>query len=762
MIPVLYETNTMEFVTNGIGKLASAISCTITEERNGSYELEMTYPITGVLYAELQLSRIIWAVPADGKSGQGFRIYKITRPIGGVVTVYAEHVSYQLASIPVSKFSAASAAAAMVGLKDHAAANCPFTFWTDVTTAGTFEVEEPTGIRAKLGGSEGSVLDVFGGEYEWDNYTVKLRARRGRESGVVLKYGKNITDLTQEENITNTVTGIYPYWKSTDKYVELAQKVVLSDKAGNYPYPRIVTVDCSSEFEEEPSQNDLLEWTQKYVKKTGIGIPSVSIDVSFVTLWQTDEYKDIAPLERVNMCDTVLVEYEKLGVYADAKVIKTVYNVLLERYDSIRIGDAKSSLSGTIVAQQQTLESKPSVSFLQKAVNNATRWITGTNGGYVVLHKNGNDQPYEMLIMNTDDINTATEVWRWNKGGLGYSSNGYNGPYATAITQDGHIVADFITTGTMLANIIRGGILTLGGPQNGNGACKVVDASGNVIAEINLDGIRATKGKIGGWTVEQNDIVNDTNAYKVYLGNGTNENKDFIVLELKKSDGSKVYPFWLRASGQLGINLVDQSSSVPAITIGNSDGGYMQMGADGFEVHFNGDSGDHYAKMYYSKDGWARLTLGSYGEEKARIDSDGMIQTRYGKKGSATPNVHINSAGTILECGSSSRRYKHDESTDLGELDPRKLYELPVKTYKYNDDYLSEDDPRHGQTFIGFIAEDVQSAYEPAVDYDDDGKPESWNSRVIVPALLKLVQEQNERLKELEEWKNEIISANHG
>ena len=122
MIPVLYETNTMEFVTNGIGKLASAILCTITEERNGSYELEMTYPITGVLYAELQLSRIIWAVPADGKSGQGFRIYKITRPIGGVVTVYAEHVSYQLASIPVSKFSAASAAAAMVGLKDHARA----------------------------------------------------------------------------------------------------------------------------------------------------------------------------------------------------------------------------------------------------------------------------------------------------------------------------------------------------------------------------------------------------------------------------------------------------------------------------------------------------------------------------------------------------------------------------------------------------------------------------------------------------------------
>ena len=461
----------------------------------------------------------------------------------------------------------------------------------------------------------------------------------------------------------------------------------------------------------------------------------------------------------MNLCDTVLIEYEKLGVSAKAKVIKTVYNVLLDRYDSISIGDAKSSLSGTIVAQQKTLESKPSVSFLQEAVNNATRWITGTNGGYVVLHKNGNDQPYEMLIMNTDDINTATEVWRWNKGGLGYSSKGYNGPYATAITQDGRIVADFITTGKMLANIIKGGILTLGGPQNGNGECKVVDASGNIIAEINLGGITAIKGKIGGWTIGQNDISNDASAYKVYLGNGTNANKDFIVLELKRSDGSLVYPFWLRANGGMGINLVDQDPNTPAITMGNTDGGEMSMGGYGFKVDYGGD----YAELYYNqKDSIARLTLGKSSGEKVRIDSDGMIQTRYGKKGSATPNVHINSAGTILECGSSSRRYKHDESTRLGELDPHKLYELPVKTYKYNDDYLSEDDPRHGQTFIGFIAEDVQAIYEPAVDYDEERRPESWNSRVIVPALLKLIQEQNERLKELEEWKNEVISANHG
>lgn len=536
MIPILYESNITNFNSNGIGRLSDAITCIVTEERNGQYELQMTYPMDGALYNDLQVSRIIWAVPSDGEEEQAFRIYKVSRPISGIVTVYAEHISYQLSCVPVSRYSATSAAAAMSGLASHAAVNCPFTFWTDLTTSGDFSVDAPAGIRSVMGGTEGSILDVFGGEYKWDNYVVRLYANRGADNGVTLRYGKNITDLQQEENITNTITGVYPFWQDSDgNYVELTQKVVLSANAGNFPYSRVAVVDCSQEFEEQPTQQQLLSWANDYISRTGVGIPSVSIDVSFVALWQTEQYKDIAPLERVKLCDTVTVEYDKLGVSAKAKVISTEYDVLAERYNSIGIGDAKSTLTEQFLSQQQEMyrqqsqiNEKPSKNFMQEAIENATNWINGVNGGYVVLNKNANDQPYEILIMNTPDIETATKVWRWNQGGLGYSKSGYQGPYTTAITQDGAIVADFITTGTMLANIIKGGTLTLGGNGNGNGICQVLNASGAVIVKIDNSGIDVNAGSIDVNSSNEENVVVQCTSTKTNP-NGTVTKRKTVV-----------------------------------------------------------------------------------------------------------------------------------------------------------------------------------------------------------------------------------------
>lgn len=771
MIPILYEANTKTFNTNGIGRLADAISCVVTEERNGQYELQMEYPLGGALYSDLKLSRIIWALPSDGEEEQAFRIYKITRPISGIVVVYAEHISYQLSCIPVSRFTASSAAAAMDGMSAYAAEDCPFTFWTDVTTSGSFAVDAPAGIRSRLGGSEGSVLDVFGGEYKWDNYVVRLYANRGRDNGVTLRYGKNITDLKQEENITNTITGVYPYWSDSEgNYVELNQKVVLSDKVANYPYPRIETVSCAEEFETQPTQAELLKWAQDYINRTGVGIPSVSIDVSFVALWQTDQYKDIAPLERVKLCDTVTIEYEKLGVSAKAKVITTEYDVLTERYTKIKIGEAKSSLTEIFASQQEQIEKKPSQGFMQEAIENATNWIVGAKGGYVIFRRDANDQPYEILIMDTPDINTATKVWRWNQGGLGYSSSGYEGPYTTAITQDGSFVADFITTGTMRANIIKGGTLTLGGSGNGNGYARILDANGTEIARIDSNGITTTKGsfsgtvkastgEIGGWLIGEDELYNENGDNRATLSNGTNGNQDFIVVRTKDASGNMVYPFWVRANGQVGINLVDQSTDTPAFTIGNTDGASIRMGGDGFNIDFS----TSFAKLYYWTDEYnCRLALGNNGEEKLRLDSDGMIQTKYPFRGSEEANVWMNDAGVIMKCSSSTKRIKNSITEDLGELDPEALYDIPVKAYKYNDGYLRDDDPRAGKMFIGLLAEDVAEIYPIAADMDSDGKPSNWNSRILLPAMLRLIQKQNERIKSLEEWKNEVIYANNG
>lgn len=504
MIPILFGAQEKEYDSNGLGGLSDAITCTVTEERNGKFELELTYPITGTLYSEIKTSAQVMAIPGDGRSKQVFRIYKISKPINGVITVSAEHISYQLSYIPVAPFQASSVPQALQGMKSNAAENCPFDFWTDKTTAAKFAVEEPASIRSILGGVRGSVLDVYGGEYEFDMYTVRLHNQRGQNRGVTLRYGKNITDLQQEENISNTITGIYPYWKDSEgNVVQLPEKIISAESAKNYPYPRTVPRDFSGDFDGEPPEEELRSAAEDYVSTSGIGVPSVNISVSFVALWQTEEYKEIAPLERVQLCDTVTVQFEALGVSATAKVNKTVWNVLKERYENIELGDAKSNLTTEIIKQEQEIKQKPSESFLQDAVSNATNWIT--NGrGYMMGIKDADGNWMELCSLDQKDINKAMNVWRWNNGGFGHSKTGYNGPFTTAITQDGRMVADFITAGTLMANLIKVGVLS---DQSGNfyldmktGELKM--KNGSFTGEITSE-----SGKIGPFSIRKNELI---------------------------------------------------------------------------------------------------------------------------------------------------------------------------------------------------------------------------------------------------------------
>ena len=460
MKPRLYPENETNFESNGLGPLSDALACTVEENRNGAFELSMEYPVTGVLFDELKHGSIIFAPPNDSSEPQPFRVYGKSTPLSGVVTVRAKHISYQLSHIPVSPFTAGSCAAALQGLKTNAVEPCPFDFWTDKETTATFTVTEPASARSLLGGVAGSVLDVYGGEYEFNRYTVKLHKARGHDSGVVIAYGKNLVDIDQEESIENTITGVYPYYKDTNGNVlELPEKVVSSASAHNFPYPRTVPLDCSQEWQEMPSVEQLRAYASAYVKKEGIGVPSVSLKVSFVPLWQTEEYKAIAPAERLNLCDIATVRFEKLGVNARAKVVQTVYDVLAGRYESITLGEASTNLADTIVAQDKAINAKADTGDLEAAAANASAWITGNKGGYVVLRRNADGQPYELLIMDKPTIEEATKVWRFNKSGLGYSSTGYNGTYGLAMTQDGQIVADYITTGTLSANLLRAGVL---------------------------------------------------------------------------------------------------------------------------------------------------------------------------------------------------------------------------------------------------------------------------------------------------------------
>ncbi len=460
MKPILYESTETQFQNNGIGALADAVSCNVIEERNGSYELEMEYPLGGINYDEIKNNRIIIAMPSDGQKAQPFRIFKITRPINGIVTVFAQHISYDLHGIPVAPFQASDCASALNGLKSNSMIDNPFDVWTDISGSGSYKQNKPASFRSRLAGVDGSILDSFGkgSELEFDRFMVKVHQNRGHDNGVTIRYGKNLTDLKQQESIENVRTGVIAYWYKEENNTQdvIVGEIQYLENHADYPKENIHVLDCSADFEKKPDKQQLNTRAKQYIKANNIGVPKVSIDVSFIQLWQTEEYKNIVSLERVSLCDTVHVIFEKLGVNAVAKVIKTEFDVLNERYIKITLGEARSSFGEAIrEATKSTIQ--PLVkSMVNIAVSNATANISGFSG-YVTKITDANGNWSELVISDNADYQQARNVWRWSQGGLGFSSNGYAGPYTTTITADGHINGAMITAGTINANTVNVG-----------------------------------------------------------------------------------------------------------------------------------------------------------------------------------------------------------------------------------------------------------------------------------------------------------------
>lgn len=453
--------------TEGLGRLPEATVCKVTEERNGAYYLEMTLPIEAKHYKDITLGGIITAKPNTTDDPQMFRICKVTRPLNGLVQIRANHISYDLNKTSVRPFEATGAANALRLLKSNMTGGAAFTFSTTIdNTSSTFRNTVPQSARALMGGQQGSLLDVFGGEYRYNGLTVQLLHNRGEDRGVRIAYGKNLTDIKQEENIESMYTAVVPYVTSNEQIV-IGDLLTLIETAE----PRIYNLDLSSRFQgtELPSKTEVNKAAAAYVKANNLREPNISISVSFVNLADTEEYKNIAPLERVSLCDTVSVYFEKLNISATAKVNKTVYDVLAERYQSIELGNARASLSSTInnsfaAVKEEVSQQK---NFFEKAIEEATQLISGGLGGYVVMKTNAAGQPEEILIMDTDSTETATNVIRMNKAGIGFSQTGYNGPFVSAWTIDGKFNADFIRSGTIEAinivgSLIRGSTMVFG------------------------------------------------------------------------------------------------------------------------------------------------------------------------------------------------------------------------------------------------------------------------------------------------------------
>nr|DAZ70310.1 MAG TPA: tail protein [Caudoviricetes sp.] len=300
------------------------------------------------------------------------------------------------------------------------------------------------------------------------NFTVKFHTHRGQKTGVVIEYGKNLTALEQDEDNSGVYTALLPYAiyvpeGSEDETVVTLPEVTLPIVTSEIVRAKTLILDFSDQFDGVVTEDALRAKANSYIKANPLGATIPTVKVSFEPLWKQPEYS--ALLERVNLCDTVTIRHSALGVSVSAMVIETVYDTLAERYKSISLGQSKSSMITTISEVQSTVDKVESTvgrfpKLLQTAIGKATGLITGQSGGYVVIHTaEENGQPYELLILDAPSIDEAVNVWRWNVGGLGFSNSGYNGPYETAITADGQIVADFITSGSLVANIIKVGVI---------------------------------------------------------------------------------------------------------------------------------------------------------------------------------------------------------------------------------------------------------------------------------------------------------------
>lgn len=505
MFPVLTTDSLLQ--TLGLGTLSDAISCEVEEdERNRVYELTLTYPQGGVHASDIALNALIVAKPNFTDDPQPFRIYSITKEIG-TIEVHARHISYDLGGVVVSPTTMTGATCKQAG--DYLLTGTPFTFKTDKTNSANFKVDVPSSARSWLGGKSGSLLDVYGtGEYHFDGYDIVFNLQRGTNRGVQLRYGKNLTELKSEADCTNLASSVVCYYEE-DGAVTSGNAV----PTGITGITRELAVDVSEEYDSAPSVATLTSRASQYIADHNLTVPKTNITLDFV---QASKLKD-----RVDLCDTVSIYYEALDVSATMKCIRTVWDVLAERYTETEFGDAKTNITDTILAVEKTAAEAVTKTTMQQAIDEATYSITHGGGVFREIY-DGYDLK-EIVSLDDPDITQALSVWRWNNGGFGHSSTGYNGQYTLALLPDGSINAELITTGILNANIIRAGILQ--------------DAAGK--NSWNLD--------TGAFTITNGSINITTNS----------EYSDQITLNYDDGNGNRFYlyesPYGIQ-TGQIGAS----------------------------------------------------------------------------------------------------------------------------------------------------------------------------------------------------------------
>lgn len=344
MIPILYESNETLFVSNGLGRLYNCISCVVTEERNGIYEADFEYPVSGANYDLIKIGRIICVTHEESDDLQPFDIVSYTKPINGIVTFHCTHISYRQKYLTVVGSNINDLADAFTMLENSTPSN-PFSYWTDKTSTGYLASADgiPKTVRSVLGGVEGSILDAYGGEYEWDRFMVKLHASRGKLKNFAIRYGVNMLDYNEELDISETYSCCIPYWTDgEDKVIGDMQdcgKTTVTNRGECIP------LDVSERFENKPTKAQVNSAGLSMMSSENPTLPLQNISVSFVRLEDIGEFSKFQNLRQLKLCDSINVIFPDFNNSGTFKIVKTEWNVLKNRYDSMELGDLSTTLS---------------------------------------------------------------------------------------------------------------------------------------------------------------------------------------------------------------------------------------------------------------------------------------------------------------------------------------------------------------------------------------------------------------------------------
>lgn len=554
----LFDASETTFTANGKGVISDAVSCVVFQVLNGEYELQMEYPVSGIRFSDITSRSIIMAKPDKISDEQPFRIYRITKPLNGIVTIYARHLAYDMSGYAVTPFEAASLGLALVGLKENATPTCPFTFQTDKSVSSDFSVKVPKSLWSCLGGSEGSILDTYRGEWEFNGFSAYLHNRRGSNRGVSIRYGKNLTSYEQDINCENVYTAVYPYWSNGTELVTLTEKTISVE--GTFDFVRVLSLDLSGAFQEKPTEAQLRTRAERYITENDIGVPDISWTVEFVQLEASEEYKDREILEHISIGDTVTVEFEKYGVTATARAVEVEFNVLLDRYNSVTLGKVKTNMADTIATQQKEIESKPSVTLVEQIAQALSDSILNAVGGCVrILDTNNDGMADELYIADNPDPAQAVKVWRYNYQGWAASTHGYTGPFDMGATLDDGLLATFVTAAHLVAGTI----------QSADGTSFYLNLDENVLRMAQLTNMQTT---ING------DISNTLAAAKSYTDSSVSSEvtaRNSAIAEEASSRDSAI----AAATGTLSDRLDGVEGSVSAALIPlNEILNYLQVG----------------------------------------------------------------------------------------------------------------------------------------------------------------------------------------